>query len=240
MSSLAITVSERESLVRSYFAYCRHLLLDPRDFFRREFANWTLTEALAFGLVSAWLSTLCVFIMQSITGMAAQELFANWFEHLLLGEAAEVEAEATVRRFLSQAGWVVASPFVHLWYMASIAWLLYMFARLMIPESGKGAFRTMLKILGIAATGLWFSVIPIFGGIIAYVITLALAVVGVSEVYAVSTRRSLMVVVFPQMLLALIFLILISVLFLLIAVSLGAVMAQLMEQQMSMPLPLPF
>lgn len=239
MSSLAISSNERESVVRAYFAYCRHLLLDPRDFFRREFAQWTFTEALAFGLASAWLATLVVFFMESITGLAAQQFFRNWFEHLLLGEGG-LERADLAKQFLGQSAWVIASPFVHLWYILALGWMLYLFSRLLVPNTSGTSYRSMMKILGFSAVGLWFSVIPIFGSLIAYIVTISLTVAGVAEVYSISTRRSVLVVVFPQLLFAMLIVLLFSILSLLIMVWLGTVFGQIIEQQMANPYPLPF
>ncbi len=239
MSALAITVYERGSMIRSYFAYCRHLLLDPRDFFRQEYSRWAVTESLAFGLASAWIAVFCVFVMQSLTGLAAQEFFRNWFEHLLLG-GETIESAALAKQFLGRSAWVLASPFVHLWYILAAAWLLYLFTRLLVPNSSGVSHKSMMKILGFSAVGLWFSVIPIFGGLLAYIVTIALTVVGVSEVYNVSMRWSLLIVVLPQVLFAMILTVLFLVLSLLLMLWLGTVLGQILEQQMVSPYPLPF
>ena len=204
--------------IRNYLHYCQSLLLEPVTFFRQGFNEIDLSKALALGLLSSWLSVLFLFFFQSLSLTLITTFFSDWIGSYLTVDELFSNSADRGKAFLFAGGKVLLHPFFVLPWLFFNSITLYIFAKVFIPSHEKMSQKHCLKILSCAIVGSWLSVVPVLGGMLAYVATVALAVIAIREQFATSSSRALLVVFVPQILLFL-FLLFLLFIFSLIAIT---------------------
>lgn len=190
--------------IRRFFARTGRALLDPARFFREDFPRMDTADALAFGLANAWVASVLSFFWNTMNSLLLVRLFERWVQRLLASDEAFSFLSKDGESFLWAAGALVLAPFLLLTraFLASV--LLFLFARLLVSEEQRGpepvSYVAALRIQGVALTGQWFSLVPLFGGILALIVGFLLAVTGVRERFGTSTRRAVAVVAAPYLL----------------------------------------
>lgn len=188
--------------ISEYFEACREVLFEPAHFFRRWFHSTRLSYALAFGLVTLWITSIVAFLWDSLTQVFLLRFVQRWLRSMFFSEDLNAVFTRISENLPTQASLVLLNPFFALVGLVSSACVLFFFAKILIAEEHGPQVRysDQLKVLGFAATGSWLALIPVFGGILSYVAMLALTVIGLREAYAVSTKRAALVVLLPQFL----------------------------------------
>ena len=184
--------------LNGYFRYCRKILFDPGYFFREDFHRLSLASALTFGLVSAWVSSTILFFFNSLSSLALERIFRGWMEEVIGVDAFGLTTSEAVQSFLLQTGFLIVYPFFLLWYLSGFAGVLFLFSKIFIQDQSQLNYRSCLKILALALGSSWLVLIPIFGELIAFITFMILVVVGIREVFWVSTQRAALIVVAPQ------------------------------------------
>ena len=210
----------------SYFRICRKILLDPGYFFREEFHRLKLSSALALGLASAWISMVVLFFFSTLSSLAIERIFRGWVEDFMEFADFGTTASEAARAFLVQAGFLVVYPFFLLWYLSGFAAVLLLFSKVFIQDQSQLSYQNCLKILGLSLCSSWFVLIPIFGELIAFVAFLILLVVGIREVFWVSTQRAALIVFAPQALFAVFFLLLLGLMAVLSLIWINGILMQ--------------
>jgi hypothetical protein len=117
---------------------------------------------------------------------------------------------------LFEAGLLLLSPFFLVGQAIFSALFTYFFARLLIHDRQTApepvTFTATMRIQAVAMLSNWYSIVPIFGGLLAFVTGLILTVTGVRERFGVSTRRAMAVVLSPYLLVAGLFFLLVALL----------------------------
>ncbi len=186
-------------IIRSYLHYCQSILLEPASFFRRDFNEIDLHKVLALGLLSSWLSALFLFFFQSLSLAIITTFFSDWIGSYLTVDGADSMDQG--RAFLFSSAKALLHPFFILPWLFINSIILYVFAKIFLPSHENMNQKTCLKILGCAIVASWLSVVPVLGGLLAYVATIALLVIAIREQFATSSSRALLVVFTPQVLL---------------------------------------
>lgn len=186
--------------IRSYFDDAGRLLLEPSRFFRTRFASFSLSEAMCFGLVGIWLSSLISFFWDSMNSVLFRQLVSEWVRKIVPENTPFLEASR--ESYVMQAGWVLLAPFWGALKLLFSGLLLFFFGKLLISGKKEGhenvGVQNAMKIAALASVGTWFSVVPLFGDLLSMVAVIILTVIGVREVYGISTRRAAAVVLAPQ------------------------------------------
>jgi hypothetical protein len=191
--------------LRALFARCQRALFEPARFFRHDLPQMSLSEALAFGIGNAWGASVLAFFVQTINTLLVGQLLERWMQRLVASEEGFALWGLSAQQFLYSSAALLLAPFLLLARTFFVTFWLYLFARLLIedrpgapePVTFRGAFRVQAAVL----TGRWFSVVPVFGGFLSFVVCLVLTVTGVRERFGVSTRRAIAVVLAPYFLL---------------------------------------
>lgn len=184
---------------QNYLSNCRSLFLEPTIFFRKKFVLISLSEALAIGLLSFWLSAIFSFFFHSLLMMSMMEVFSDWVGHYVFLENIFPQSLQQGRDFLFDAGILLLKPFFALVILFFHSLMLYVSARIFISTNGEDLTqKNCLKILSFAIVACWFSVIPVLGVLLSFFVFLALTVIGIRECFKVSTSRALLVALLPK------------------------------------------
>lgn len=202
-----------ENPVRAYLKAVKELILEPGRFFRYEALQYSLSEALTLGLVSLWLSQLITFFWRMSNKLLFMRLMETWLGGLSLGDEFGTAFSYSQKDFVTEAGFLLLSPFGSLMGLGFSALVLLSFGKLFISDEDNPVFKELqlereakvnfsncLKILGFASVGSWLRIVPFFGGFLSYFSILLLTLIGVREMFQVSTKRASLVVVLPQLL----------------------------------------
>lgn len=211
------------SAVDTYFSRCREILLSPSEFFREEFHRLNVSSALALGLGTAWVMALLTFVLDSVLGIAIHRLLENWLEGYMSLSERFPDFENEAREFLLHSGSMILYPFLACLQMLLLSSVLFGFGKLFIQDQSRLRYKNCLKIMALALVSSWLWLVPVFGPILGFVMFFAIVVIGVREVFWVSTKRALLIVLTPQILFgAIVSLgVMLAIFFMLIAAKLG-------------------
>jgi hypothetical protein len=181
-------------------------LTQPSRFFRQDLPAMDTPSALAFGIGNAWAASALSFFVQTLNSLLVARLLDRWMQRLVSSEQGFDVWSLSGRGFLYAAGALLLGPFLFLLQAVFFGGWLYLFARLLI-EDRPGApepvtYQGALRIQASTLVSHWFSIVPVFGGLLAFLAGLVLSVTGVRERFGVSTRRASAVVIAPYLLTA--------------------------------------
>lgn len=197
-------------IIGRYWAILKNVLFEPTRFFRNSARNFTVSEALSFGLVTLWLSHIVSFIWGTANKLVFYHFVESWLEGATLGDESGLFA-FTRNDFLANVGFLLLQPFFSLLSFASFTLVLLTFGRLLVadertPErTERIRFREILRVLAFSAAGSVLYVVPIFGGLLAFIAVVLLALIGLREVLQITTKQAALVIFVPQILLFLLF-----------------------------------
>ncbi|HEY8279943.1 MAG TPA: hypothetical protein VIH99_09980 [Bdellovibrionota bacterium] len=202
-----VNLSPSDGSLRETLRKCLRVLVEPGRFFRNDLPAMSVNDSLAFGIGNAWAAAVISFFIQTINSFLLAQLLERWMQRLVASEDGFSVWTLSAKSFLYASGMLLLAPFLLLLRSVISAAGLYLFARLLIedrPESPEPVtYNGALRIQGSVLCGQWFSVVPIFGGVLAFLVSLILSVTGVRERFGVSNRRALAVVLAPYILLGL-------------------------------------
>lgn len=191
--------------IRRFFEQTGRILLEPSRFYRENILRFSTSEAIAFGITNAWIASILAFFWSTVNSFFLVQLFELWVQRLLASDEAFSFLAMNGESFLWTAGALVAAPFLLLLRVLGSSFALFLFSRFLISDSeDRGepvSLGACLRIQGTALTGEWFSIVPFFGGLLAFVATLVLSITGVRERFGTSTRRAAAVVLAPYVIL---------------------------------------
>lgn len=210
------TISTATSPVREALELSRRSIFEPTRFYRHDLSRFKLSEALAFGIANAWAAAVLAFFIQTFNTLLTSQLLERWMQRLLASEDGFAIWGMSATSFLYSSGALLLAPFIFLLRSFLTTVWLYFFGRLLI-EDRPGViepvtFNNAFRIQAASLTGHWFSVVPIFGGFLSFVVSLVLTATGVRERFGISTRRAWAVVLAPYFVLVFLLLILGAVL----------------------------
>lgn len=189
------------SYFRDLLGRCQRALFEPSRFFRYDLPPMKLSEALSFGIGNAWAAAFLAFFVQTFNTLVVGQLLESWMQKMLQAEEGFAIWGLSPTSFLYSSGALLLAPFLFLVRAFLTTVWLYFFARILIEDRADApepvTFRGAFRIQAVALTGQWFSVVPIFGGFLSFLVNMILVVTGVRERFGVSTRRALAVVLAP-------------------------------------------
>jgi hypothetical protein len=200
-----VIATEAPGPLRAYFRRLSRLFFEPGRFFREDLIHFSVSEALAFGIVSAWVASVIAFFFQTLNGFLLRGLFESWVQRVLSTEQGLAIFQPSEQDFIWTAGFLLLDPFFSLLRILLAALVLFTFARILIDENRDNvyalSFSNVLKIQAVSLAAQWFAVVPFFGGVLGFLVNLILLVTGVRECFRVSNRRSIAVVLAPYLIL---------------------------------------
>lgn len=209
-------VSRTLDILREYFAELWKIVFQPSQYFRRMpggTRNGRVARALGFALVTHWLGAVVAFFWRSLTSGFFQDrvaAFLRMFEEDIQtfhGVTGDPSAREHFFRWFWGTGAVIADPFLTLFSIFFGAFFVFIGARILTPSENDKVnavtFESAVKIVAYGMSPAILAVIPFVGSILAPLGVLIVTVIGVREVYQISTGRSVVVALFPKILIVL-------------------------------------
>lgn len=197
--------NQEPGALRSLLELSRRALFEPTRFFRYDLPQLSVSEVLAFGIGNAWAAASIAFFVQTFNTLLTSQLLERWMQKLLASEDGFAIWGLSATSFLYSSGMLLLAPFLYLLKTVLTSAWLYVFARVLIDVRPSApdpvTYKNILRIQAAALTGHWFSVVPIFGGLLSFVVSFVLTVTGIRERFGVSTRRAFAVAVAPYLML---------------------------------------
>jgi|GEM_PF-5040328 len=213
--------SREPGTLRALLELSRRALFEPTRFFRYDLPQLSVSESLAFGIGNAWVAASIAFFVQTFNTLLTSQLLEQWMQRLLASEDGFAIWGLSATSFLYSSGILLLAPFLYLLKTALTSIWLYIFARFLIDHRPGAAepvtYSNTLRIQAASLTGQWFSVVPIFGGLLAFIVSFVLTVTGIRERFGVSTRRAFAITLAPYLML--VFLVLLLAIMLFVGVS---------------------
>ncbi|MEW6057703.1 MAG: hypothetical protein AB1540_13920 [Bdellovibrionota bacterium] len=201
------------ALLQQFFNDLRLVVFHPGRFFSSNAALLSgssgLSSALTFAVVVQWLAAFFNFVWTSSIGTLVQgriEDLVRIASDVTQTDPAAVHSldqlKENMAEFLFGAGAVVLTPFTTLVKLSIIALLVHVAVRFFMREHSDRphSYATTLKTLAYASGPWILCVIPGVGMVLAWILTFAASVIGLKEVYRSTTTRSMLSVLFPELL----------------------------------------
>ncbi len=206
--------------IKSFLEACGQALLEPGKFFRERFSHWTLGQSLSFGVVSFWLASLVAFLWSSVNFIFLSAFFERWMQSVFFEDESFALFHEGPQRFLLRAGMLTLLPVFTVFSALFASLVLYFFARFLTgrgqEDSSHVNYLACIRIFAFALLGTWFLVVPIFGGLLAYLAFVIFAAVATRESFHVSSRRAALIVLMPQFMLFFVLSLLFTMMFVLL------------------------
>lgn len=217
----------KESVARPYIQYCTEVFFTPRSFFQQHFRDLSLSKVLSFGVLTVWLSSIVLFVYDSALLLFFSKYFGSTYimsSILNFGPTGKSEA------FIQEVSLLLLNPYFTLLYLLLLSFGIFASAKIFAPYNARDKinFKSCLKIFSVAAMGAWFAIIPIMGVLLNYVVGFLLLTTGIKEVFGVSTIRSLVIVLAPQIILITLITSLLGLTLLIIAAKLASEILQVL------------
>lgn len=200
---IIIPIDSEKGLIRKFFGLTGRILMEPSKFFRQDLNLLSWSEAMTFGIVGAWISTLIAFVWETLNSLFLIHFFEKWVQTFFASEEAISLFGEGANGFLWSAGLLLLTPFLLLLRLFFSSLAVYFFAKLLIEPNERAleqpSLPGIIRIFGVSLAGSWFCVVPILGAPISFVARMVLAVTGIRERYGISTRRSMAVVFGPYL-----------------------------------------
>lgn len=180
-------------IVSDFFQKFIFLLRKPKLFFDQEFDHISLSWALAFALIVHWLGSalghLSTFSIAPLIPVESVDSMMRtpWFSR----------GVNALENWLASTAAVVLDPF------GAIVTLLLMTAIMLTVARIFGLttnFKTVLKIKCLAFAPTILSVVPIFGSMLASILTLGFTIIGMQSVFKINSSRAMVISLSPYLL----------------------------------------
>lgn len=167
-------------------------------------------EAVAFALVTHWLSKAISYLWSSWTGAAT----LGFFERLMMMTQRSSSIDVFSRRaqwanlhptfwtWFKGVGSVIADPFTTCITLFVTAFFVFVGARILVRAEGQRlvTFESAVKIVAYMTSISIFSIIPFVGPLITWIYSFYIGVIGARELYGVRNGRAVVIILFPELL----------------------------------------
>ncbi len=206
-------------IIRNYFRDVWTIITKPTQFYRAMPVTGGIGGPLAFALVTHWIGA-------ALESLWKLWMFKAFEEHLkgflqMLSGVAEVDhpgrgamvgqLQEKLGPWIWGVGSVIIDPFTSLMQIFMSAAVIYCVARLLVSPSTLStdpaqaprpevSFESIVRIICFGMTPALLAGVPLIGGMMASMLAAICTIVGVREVFRISTGRAVMIAVAPSLL----------------------------------------
>jgi hypothetical protein len=199
--------------ISSYFLKIRAILLHPALFFREMPHLGGVSGPLGFALTSHWMGAALSYLWRAAFSPLRLVSMQDLFERYGTSPSIDLPGRNSLwsqfgplvtEWFFGMAS-VITDPFITLVSILSSALFIFIGARLLVPAGQNGvlnevSYESAVRILCYSMAPALLAGVPIFGSGVAWVYTWVVLVIGVKEVYRVSTGHAILITLFPKLL----------------------------------------
>ncbi len=196
-----------------FFSRIREILLKPANFFREMPRHGGFSDPLAFALTTHWLGAALNYLWHTLLSpvrpLALEQMIEKFGGYSSIDHSGRhlpwtQFAPSLVHWFFGMTS-VIADPFVTLISLLFASALIFIGARLLVPAGQQGTlsevtYESAVRVLCYAMAPSVLAGIPIFGSGVSWFYTWVVTIIGIKEVYRVSTGNSILISLFPKLL----------------------------------------
>ncbi len=166
------------------FATVKAVLFSPAEFFRTMPVTGGLSDPLLFGLITGMIGVICSTFWQTV--------FKGTVEGFL---PPSVRSSYQAFEGGSIAGQALIAPFALILLLFVVAGLLHLF--LLILKGARAGFEATFRVLSYALAANTLQALPFCGGIIAWIWSLVIVIIGLREAHGTTGGKAALAVLFP-------------------------------------------
>lgn len=200
--------------LQEYLLTVRRVLISPTQFFSTLAASGGLTQPLTFALVTHWVGSSMGFLWGLITGEGMTEkllkkfFLSNPFAHTdALNSSSYLPSKGAQDLFFNGyfgLGSVLLDPFITLVSILTSAVIIFIGARILVSPARAGKFNEIryesaVRIISYGLAPSLLITIPFLGKGIASIYTVIVTIIGIKEMYRISSMRATMIALFPKL-----------------------------------------
>jgi len=201
-------------ILRNYFSDVWKIMSHPTEFFHHMPTTGGLGRPLAFALVTHWIGACIEFLWKNALGGALIQHIQHMIR--LAGDVFDVDQPGSGAMIVSAgdrlaawftgAGPILVDPFLTLFSILLTSAFVFAGARILVPDavsrkdSAAVTFESAVRVVSFGLTPAILAAIPLLGGFVSSLCIFIVTVIGVKEVYKIGVGRSLVVVLFPKLL----------------------------------------
>ena len=189
------TFRDEGNFVERFFRRLKFLLTEPSRFFREMPLDGDIGGPIAFGLVAHWIGSAFGFAWL----ISANRLFSGIIERMTNFGSGYDNPFAKSYTTLFQGGFTLADPFLTLIGIFVWSAVLWVSCRILMGEA-KVSYRAIVRIIAYSLSAAIIALVPMLGPLAGRIYTVVLIVIGVREVFHVTTGRAVLAYFFPILL----------------------------------------
>ncbi len=201
------------NLISEYFQKIRFILFNPTLFYRQLPRTGGLSGPLAFALTTHWVGAALSYLWRLTTPSSPfgfQRIFEGWRTYPTIDQPGRNvpwnQFGSHLMDYFFGVTSVITDPFVTLFSLLFSALFIFIGARLLVPSGKEGTlsevtYESAIRILCYGTAPALFAAVPFFGHGIAWFYSWYVTLIGVKEVYRVSTGNAIVITLFPNLLL---------------------------------------
>jgi len=198
-------------IIKEYFVTLKNILFNPILFFHNNTRSEGYAKPLVFALVTHWIGSSFDFLWNATL---FKDFYKN-FNQRISSEFDEIdslgrnewvyETKNLLTDWVNSIGAVLVDPFTTLLYILFISFIVFVGARILNPANNtqvKISYESVVQITCYSMAASIFAVIPAVGTVLSKIYIVLLMVIGVKESYSMGYLRATLVALFPQVLVA--------------------------------------
>ncbi len=182
---------EKKNYFEDFFKTILQILLEPVNYFKSIPQDNAIGSALAFGVICQTLAALFQFAYQSLfnIGFIGLGWLTNSFQEQILSSGLS---------FVTGGIGIVFTPIGALVNLFLYTAIYHLF--LWMLGGKQFGFNSTLKVVSYAQAPLILSIIPVMGGLLAFIWQYVICIIGIKETHQTTYPRAIMAVVLPALL----------------------------------------
>ncbi len=201
------------NLLSSYFLRIRTILLHPTVFFQEMPRTGGMSGPLSFALTTHWLGAALSYLWRTafspLRPIGLQRVFDQFGGYPQIDQPGRSlpwnQLGSQLMNWFFGMASVITDPFITLISLLFSAFFIFIGARLLVPSGQKGAlnevsYESAVRILCYGMAPALLAGLPLFGSAVAWLYVWVVTVIGVKEVYRVSTGQAILISLFPKLL----------------------------------------
>ena len=199
-------------LVSNYFKDVRLILTRPGDFFKQLPQKGGLSRPLTFALVTHWIGASLALLWK----ISISTTLMRFSRHMMqvLGDVLDYNEPGTGKDFLvlqdrivdwlTGVGPVLADPFFTLFSILFTSFFVFLGASILAGSNQSTkvevTYESAIRLVCFGMTPAILAALPLFGGVISFLLVIIVTTIGAKEMYKVSTLRGVTIALFPKIL----------------------------------------
>lgn len=177
---------EQQGFFNGLFKTVKEVLFEPAVFFERMSVSGGLTDPLLFGLIIGMVGAMFSYFWQ----IALQGAMQNF-----MTQEMQAASQYSMLQGAGMALLAACTPFLIIIWLFIASGMLHLF--LLMVQGGKAGFEASFRVVAYSQSPYLFLALPFCGGLIAWVWSLVIIIVGLKHAHGITGGKAAFAVLFP-------------------------------------------